>query len=227
MVKSNMNRVLKSCLTVLAGLMLAGPMVAGCGSPKTQKRVVIPQEKETLNAGFAKLETVLKEKVLFIHSKLGEPAGEKDIAELREGLGGVEVQCLELWYKWHNGSADNLTDILPLGKMLSISESLEDRELIQKVPFVDPKRKRAIKILEDPAGDGFFLDISGSSPRVFHHMLEDPFPRDYGTLEDFVGFIAEVHSSGVASMTENGIVDFDLEKYGKIESDYLSKLTSP
>ena len=108
--------------------------------------------------------------------------------------------------------------------MLSISESLHDREMTQKYPFVDSKRKSAIKILEDAAGDGFFLDVASSRPRVFYHMLEDPFPRDYGTLQDFVQFIAEVHLSGVASLDENGMVDFDWGEYDRIESDYLRKL---
>jgi hypothetical protein len=89
---------------------------------------------------------------------------------------------------------------------------------------VDSKRKRAIKILEDGAGDGFFLDLSSPNPRVFYHMLEDPFPRDYGTLQEFVQFIADVHASGVVSPDKHGMADFDLEKYDRLESDYLRKL---
>jgi hypothetical protein len=185
------------------------------------------QEAEKLKAAFLNLEDVIVEKAPFISKKLADPASEKDIMVLRKGIGGVEIQRLEYWYKWHNGCVDYLTDIIPLGRMLSIRESLDDRAKIQKIPFVDSKRKNAIKILEDGAGDGFFLDLSVSTPRVFYHMLEDPFPRDYGTLEDFVLFIKEVHSSGVSSAGENGKVDFDLEKYHKLETEYLSKLKKP
>lgn len=76
---------------------------------------------------------------------------------LRKKLGGVEIQCLEQWYRWHNGCIDHATDILPLGRMLSVSESLNDRAMIQKTPFVDSLRKHAIKLLDDGAGDGFSL----------------------------------------------------------------------
>lgn len=199
-------------------------MAVGCGRPTAIRSVMTPEEGDELQASLAELESALTKHSPFIHSKLAAPASEEGIAALREGLGGVEVQCLETWYRWHNGCVDNLTDFLPLGRMLSISEALDDREMIQEYPFVDSKRKSAIKILEDGAGDGFFLDVSSSEPRVFYHMLEDPFPRDYGALRHFAQFIARVHSSGVASLDENGMVDFDLVEYDRIESDYLRKL---
>ena len=196
----------------------------GCGASKAKESIMTEQEKKGLSAALANLESVLDEKSPFISKKLSGAASEKDIVALRKELGGIEIQCLENWYCWHNGCTDKLTDIIPLGRMLSISESLEDRAMTQKIPFVDSKRKNAIKILDDGAGDGFFMDISIPRPRIFYHMLEDPFPRDYGTLEDFVVFIKEVHASGIAAVQTNGMVNFDLDKYHIIESKYLDSL---
>ena len=134
------------------------------------------------------------------------------------------MQSLELWYQWHNGCIDRTTDVLPLGRMLSISESLQDRKMIRGIRFVDEKRKSALKILDDGAGDGFFVDVANPSPRVFYHMLEDPFPRDYGTLKDFVQLIMQVHAAVLSSENENGMVDFDKAQYDKLESEYFKKL---
>lgn len=110
--------------------------------------------------------------------------------------------------------------------MLSIAESIEDRRAIQSIPFVDTKRKQAIKLLDDGAGDGFFLDVSSSALRVFYHMLEDPWPTDYGPLDSFVEFLTQVHRAELAKVNENGMVDFDWEGYDAIQSDYLSKVGS-
>ncbi len=142
----------------------------------------------------------------------------------RSELGGVQVECLELWYGWHNGREGNLTYVSPLGRMLPIGEALENRRMAQDIPFVDTKRKNAFKILDEGAGDGFFLDIASATPRVFYHMLEDPFPRDFGTLQEFVCFIADVHAAGIASETEDGMVRFDLPRYQEVEAEYLARI---
>lgn len=94
----------------------------------------------------------------------------------------------------------------------------------RSLPFIDAKRRTAIKILDDGCGDGFFLDISSPAPRVFYHMLEDPSPRDYGTLEEFVRFIAKVHAAGIVSLETDGMVVFDLSAYEKLEREYQSTL---
>lgn len=98
-----------------------------------------------------------------------------------------------------------------------------DRELTKKIPFVDSKRKNALKLLDDGCGDGYFLDITTANPRVFYHMLEDPFPRDYGVLQDFVAFIADVHAAGLATEDEMGAVTFDLDRFQVLESKYLAR----
>ena len=64
-------------------------------------------------------------------------------------------------------------------------------------------------------------------PRVFYHMLEDPFPVDYGTLADFAGFMKEVHAAGIASPGAEGVVSFDLDKYRELETAYLERLKKP
>jgi hypothetical protein len=180
-----------------------------------------------LSASLAKLDETLATKSAFIHAKLAPGATQKDIDTLRSGLGGAQIECLEVWYKWHNGCSGRITDVLPLGRMLSIAESLEDRKEIQNIPFVDAKRKSALKILEDGAGDGYFLDVESQNPRVFYHMLEDPFPRDYGTLEEFVSFIGDVHAAGVVTENEHGMAAYDLDRYKTIEAGYLKRIGKP
>lgn len=185
------------------------------------------EQQNALSASLAKLEDILRDKSPFVIAKLAPSATDEELATLRSELDGVQIQCLELWYGWHNGCTGGSTDILPLGRMLSITESLEDRKLTQGIPFVDAKRKNALKILDDGAGDGFFLDITSRNPRVFYHMLEDPNPRDCGTLQEFVAFISDVHAAGLATEKENGMVTFDLDRYQKAEADYLQKLRKP
>jgi hypothetical protein len=185
------------------------------------------KQQDAFKASLAKLDDAVATKAPFLFAKLAPGATRDEIDTLRSGLGGAQIQCLELWYRWHNGCAGRITDLLPLGRMLSIAEALRDRQETQDIPFVDAKRKNALKILDDSAGDGFFLDIASPNPRVFYHMLEDPYPRDFGTLQEFVGFIGDVHAAGLASENEHGMVAFDLDRYQKIEAEYLEKIRKP
>jgi hypothetical protein len=198
--------------------------VMGCGAPAAVTSTMSEKQRGDLESSFATLDDTLSAKSPFIFTKLQPGASDSEISVLRTGLSGASVDCLERWFRWHNGCRDNITDVLPLGRMLSISESLEDRKQIQTVPFADSKRKSALKILADAAGDGFFLDIASSGPRVFYHMLEDPFPTDYGTLQEFVTFVSKIHAAGLASKNEHGMVAFDLERYQVMEAEYLRSL---
>lgn len=181
-------------------------------------------DESALKANLRKLEDTLKNKSQFVAEKLARGAPEHEVDALRSALGGAHIECLEIWYRWHNGCTDRLTNILPLGRMLSIAEALEDRRAIQSIPFVDAKRKVALKILDDGAGDGFFLDVTSANPRVFYPMLEDPFPRDFGTLDEFVSFITEVHAPGLARQNEHGMVSFDWDRYQSMEAEYLQRI---
>jgi hypothetical protein len=59
---------------------------------------------------------------------------------------------------------------------------------------------------------------------VFYHMLEDPYPRDFGTPQEFVAFINDIHAAGLASLNEHGMVVFDLDRYQNIKSGYVEKI---
>lgn len=214
--------------TARVALLISISLVAtGCGRQDAVGSAMSDQQQNALSASLAELEDILRDKSPIVFAKLAPPATDEELATLRSELGGVHIQCLELWYGWHNGCTGGSIDILPLGRMLSITESLEDRRLTQDIPFVDAKRKNALKILDDGAGDGFFLDIASRNPRVFYHMLEDPNHRDYGTLQEFAAFISDVHAAGLATGKENGRVTFDLERFQKAEGDYLQKLRNP
>ncbi|GJM26876.1 MAG: hypothetical protein DHS20C16_32910 [Phycisphaerae bacterium] len=213
------------CISCLIASGCERPKVAGTPAKITNKPVKIVDEKG-LKENLAELDRVLKENAPFIHAKLAPPATEAELSELRAGVGGVTLSSLESWFQWHNGCTDRLTDLLPLGRMLSISESLQDRKQIQKVPFVDSKRKNALKILDDGSGDGFFIDVTSSAPRVFYYMLEDPYPTDYGTIPEFVQFIIKVHAAEIASLDSHGMVDFDPQKYDALENAFIKTLES-
>jgi hypothetical protein len=199
----------------------------GCGQPNPVDSSMSSNQKNALTASLRQLEETLATKSPYIFAKLGSGATNEQLLPLRSELGGAQIECLELWYQWHNGCTDQITNVLPLGRMLSIAEAIDDRRLIKEVAFVDAKRKNAWKILDDGAGDGFFLEVTSANPRVFYHMLEDPYPRDYGTLQEFVAFIDVVHAAGVASEDANGMVEFDDDRYQKIEAEYLAKLGQP
>ncbi len=216
-------RILLVCLLSLSPAACKRKAALTSAPPAVSSTMDVDEQK-SLNASLVELEAVLVAKAPFIHKKLAPLATNSQLTELRAGLGGARVQSLELWYQWHNGCSGRITNVLPLGRMLSISESLQDRNMIQNVPFVDQKRRNALKILDDGAGDGFFVDVASPSPRVFYHMLEDPFPRDYGTLPEFVQFIVQVHAAGLASLNNHGMVNFDMAGYAKLETKHFAKL---
>jgi hypothetical protein len=199
-------------------------IATGCERQKVANTPAKPVDGKDLKEVLAELENVLEKNAPFVHAKLAPPATKDELLELRAGIGNVEMPSLEIWFQWHNGCQDALADLLPLGRMLSISEALQDRKQIRTIPFVDSKRKSALKILDDGTGDGFFVDITSSTPRVFYHMLEDPYPRDYGTLPEFVQFLVNVHSAKLASIDRRGMVDFDLQKYDALEEAHFEQL---
>src|SRR5262245_60685833 len=104
-------------------------------------------EKTDLNAKLTKLDESLAAKSPFVFAKLSAGANSDELKKLRSELGGAQIDSLELWYQWHNGSQDQTILFLPLGRMLSIAEAIDDRKLIQSAAFVDSKRKSAWKIL--------------------------------------------------------------------------------
>lgn len=211
-------------LSILVLVVASGIFATGCGQHRAVSSAMSDKQQDVFKASLAKLNNALANQAPFLFAKLAPGATNDDIATLRSGLGGAQIRCLELWYRWHNGCTDHITDLLPLGRMLSIAEALQDRRDTKDIPFVDAKRRNALKILDDGAGDGFFLDIASPNPRVFYHMLEDPYPRDFGTLQEFVGFICDVHAAGLASENEHAMVAFDLDRYQKIEAEYLEKI---
>jgi hypothetical protein len=128
-------------------------------------------------AAQANLDETLKNHSRFVFDELAPPATENEIGQLRATLGGAERPFLELWFKWHNGCNNHPIGILPLGEMLSINESVNKRTTIQSDPLVHQSRKRDIKLLDDGAGDGFFLNLSKSPPGITTKCLRMHFQQ--------------------------------------------------
>lgn len=194
----------------------------GCAEPPPVNSRLSEDDKKTLTDEIGRLQTALDDKSPFVAEKLAPGATEAEILSFRSAVAGAQLDELEIWFKWHNGCTDSLTDLIPLGRMLSISESLEARKLAQSTPFVDAKIKKSLKLLEDLAGDGFYMDLTEPNPRVFYCMLEDPQPTYYGTLQEFVAFVSEVHEAGLASLNGNGMIDFDQDRYQELKSRHLA-----
>ena len=209
-------------------LALISSMVAicvGCGQvPLTDSLTMNDSESNELKVVQAKLDETLRNHSPFVFDELASPATDAEVAKLRSELNGADCPHLESWFRWHNGCANHPMGLLPLGSLLSIDESIEDRSAIQNVPFVHERRKRDIKLLDDGAGDGFFLDLTKSPPRIYYEMLEDPIPTDFGTMMQFLQFIDRVHAAGIASVNEHGIVDFDDAGYQRLEDDHLASV---
>jgi len=201
-------------------------LIAGCGKTSTSSTLTA-REKTELTDALQRLDDVLKAKAPAIHANLNPPASAAEIADLRAALDGNTVETLETWFQWHNGVAGMPASLLPLGYPLSIKETINDRRIMQHVPNADDRRKSAVKIFEDGAGDGYFLDVNSSRPLVFYDMLENPAPQYYGTLAEFVNFIANGFESGVLFVNEAGEFDYDQAKYEAMEAKYLKTATQP
>ena len=210
---------------VLIGLALLAP-IAGCSGPNPVQTTLTPQERQDLEDALARLDEAIAKNTPHLRDKLGTPASQSDIAELRNYL-GVKNELLETWFLWRNGERELAADLLPLGRLISISKAIDDRKSVNELPFVDDLQRRAFKILEDPAGDGFYIDVTCDNPKVFYHMLEDPFPRYFGNLPQFVEFLIRIHSAGITSLDEHGMILFDIEEYMRIEGEYLRSVGSP
>jgi hypothetical protein len=197
----------------------------GCGRPEAVSSSMSKDARATLSSGLAKLDATLREKTPFVTDSLAPPATDDELKLLWSELGGAQIECLETWYRWHNGCTSPTIDLIPLGRMLPIAEAIADRQQIQSIPFIDAKLRRSFKILEDLAGDGFYLDVTSPNPHVFYCMIEDPYPRYFGSMAEFIGFIESVHAAGLATKDEHG-VDFDFQRYQEMEAAYLQSVGS-
>jgi hypothetical protein len=218
-------RRMSSLVERLRVLILLTLLIVGCGQPASVPSSMNAADLRSLEAVLQRLDGVLAARASEIHANLAPGATSEEIEELRAGLEGNQIDALETWFRWHNGVTGTPRRLLPLGVPLSIREALDDREMIRRIPLVGRQRRAVIKILDDGAGDGYFLDITSATPRVYYEMLEDPGPVDFGTLHEFVEFIADAFDSGVISLNERGDFDYDLDEYFPFEAAYLDRIS--
>ena len=214
----------RATTTMLTFLLLAS---VACSRVPSVSSTMSPQDSQKLAAAFDRLDLILQAKAPTQYARLAGGATTAEIAKLRLSLDGSVVEVLEKWFAWHNGASAKECTLLPLGHLLSIDESLADRQMEESIPFIGGLRKRSIKILDDGAGDGFFLDVTSTNPLVFYHMLEDPHPRYYGTMAEFVDFIADGFETGVFSEKPSGDFNYDEAQYVTLESAHLATATTP
>ncbi|MBK1790051.1 SMI1/KNR4 family protein [Persicirhabdus sediminis] len=200
----------------------------GCEKPanssknfKVQSSLMTESEISSFDDALAKLDTVMSEKAPLLHGKFAPGATDEDIAQLREALGGHEITSLEAWFRWHNGPKERFLGLVPLGEVVSIKQAIEYRESLSMAGA--SLRGSSVMIMEDGAGDGYFLDITSDPPRVFYEMMEDPYPTYYGSLPEFVDFIIKGFSSEVFSEDAKGWFVEDEDRFEAFEKNYLDK----
>lgn len=181
-------------------------------------------ERDALRQKLDELDGAIQQTSPDVFVRLLPPADTQSIDDLRESLGGVQNDYLELWFSWHNGSTGGSAGLLPLGSAITSAEAIADRDMTRSVPGAMAHRRRDIKLLEDAAGDGFFLDLSSATGEVYYEMLEDPFPRSYGSFAEFLDFLHAVHSAGIAQINPRGVVVFDEAAYQSLETEHFAKI---
>ena len=180
-------------------------------------------ESVELTRAFEHLDLILEEKAPGIFQSLRPGTSQEDLDDLRLCLSGNRVEILEKWFLWHNGGAQPL---LPSGMPVSLDRSIEDQRILESIPYVPAIRRNSVKILDDLNGDGFFIDVNSSNPLVFRHVMDDPEHQIwFGTLAEFVDFIASGFEAGVLFENEDGRFEYDGAVYEEFMTDYLKRAT--
>ena len=211
-------------------LLLFALFVCGCSQSnpipdlKLSNQTLTNANLEDLGNKLNELDTVLQNVSPKVHARLLPPADDDSIRALREALGDIQNDYLELWFTWHDGSTGGSAGLLPLGGALTSSEAIADRELNRSIPGLMPRRHHDIKLLDDGAGDGFFLDLSSPHGNVYYEMLEDPFPQSYGNFSQFLDFLHAVHKAGIADINPRGVVVFDESAYRSLEANHFGEI---
>lgn len=210
--------------SVLKIALLSAALLTSCGEKTVSQSSRLSEEQAAqLSRAFERLDQILARKAPTISSRLHPGSSEDDLDKLRTCLNGNQIEILEKWFTWHNGAGEKL---LPAGMPISVDRSVEDQRILESIPFVPPVRRNSVKILDDLDGNGFFLDVNSENPLVFHHILEEPEnPVWFGTLPEFVDFIASGFESGVLFENEDGKFDYDGAEYEEFMSEYLERAT--
>ena len=199
-------------------------LLFGLGSCKRASVVtssLAVSESNELSANLKRIEVALGSSAPEYSKNLSAGATLDELTGLRRELDGNQVEALEVWFGWHNGASGSGCTLIPLGSMTSLKDALQERKEIRKIPFIGKERKSGIKILDDGCGDGYYLDVTSSSPRVFYHMIEDGGQSYYGSLAQFSGFIASCWEAGLFVPNKKGYIDYDEAEYLRAEEEYL------
>lgn len=210
-------------ITTAASFVLTSSWLVGCGSKKvTYPDVTMPpSDREALIAALDRIDVALAEKAPTLASFLNDGATDKEIEHLRQALGGAINEPLEIWFRWHNGSSQRGLSLLPLGGLISLEESIRNKQMESRIPLIPHYRRNAIKVLDDLAGDGYFLDLTADEPIIFYDMTEEPSPRKIFKLTELAEFIATGFEKGVLTDDEHGLIDYEEETYFRFEEDYF------
>lgn len=205
--------------------MLCGWFITGCGGEHAVSSSLAPSEKAALTAALSACEMTMEDKAPELFANLAPPATPAELDDLAAGMGGARVEALEIWFTWHNGEKHpTMTEFPMLGYPLSIAETLEKRQMERSIPLIDRIRRNAVHLIHDGSGDGYFLDVTRDPPRVFYHMLEDPYPEDFGTLTEFVGFLEAVCAEGFDDGEDMDAWRAEFDRYLEIQDTYLTKI---
>ncbi len=181
------------------------------------------QEYHNLTQSLDQLDAVLKSKAPALHQQFADGATDEQIDQLRASLGGKSIHALEAWFKWHNGATEPMLELIPLGEVVSIEQAIEQRAL--SLQHASSLRANSIMILEDGAGDGYFVDLTNDPALVYYEMLEDPSPTYYGTLTEFTKYIAEAYESGIFRVDDQAVLDYNEDEFEANEQKHHASAT--
>lgn len=178
---------------------------------------------QDLQNALQSLDQIIKDKAQSLHDNLADGATDKQIVELQSEFNNEITPCIEQWFRWRNGSIKQFSEIIPLGELVSIEQVVEYRNQLKNSGLKRILRFNSVLLLEDGAGDGYFVDLQRSPPEVYYEMLEDPTPTYYGTMFEFVRYITEGYKSGVFSIDDDGELECNDELFERYEESHLEK----
>ncbi len=191
--------------------------------PELREYRLTAPERSDLDNAVARLQQQLREKAPALAAR-HRPLPESTRRFLREQLGGVVVEPLEVWLEFSNGL--NEQEIMPLGEPMDITAAA-GLFLISRQPWfrgLSPERADCLMLLHDGAGDGYFLKLAGDAPEVYYDMQEVPGDAfRLGNLTDFLNFLADGLEQGIWTFDDNGHIHYDMENFLNFQERYIKQ----
>ncbi|MEI3038426.1 MAG: hypothetical protein V8T90_05075 [Victivallales bacterium] len=206
-------KAVKGCLIGCAGLVgivvILLVTLLGIGItviPPPVKFADIPlsaAENTELTQAFTRLDKALAEKAPGLQVKR-KPLESAQRIQLGNATRMKKIEALYMWHEFVSGLED--CELIPGAKVAGVEFAIDLRNMSDKplLRMTSPRRAKAMILLHDDAGDGYFLNITPEQTGVFYDMLETPGDdAPIGSLAHFVNLIADAIEQGMWSYDQN------------------------